>query len=75
MADSGSALLGRNDRLRGSAYVRDASTGEDLGHIYVDIDRNNGGFLNALSRIGNVRESLAGQFGAQVAAALGGKRR
>ena len=74
VANPGSALLGRDDRLEGSVFVRDASTGENLGQLYVDIDRNNGGLISALSRIGNVRESLARQFGAEVAAALSAKR-
>jgi hypothetical protein len=75
MAGAGSALLGRNDRLEGSVFLRDAATGESLGQLYVDIDRNNGGLISALSRIGSVRESLARQFGAEVAAALSAPRR
>jgi hypothetical protein len=74
MASPGSALLGRDDRLEGSVFVRDAATGESLGQLYVDIDRNNGGLISALSRIGNVRESLARQFGAEVAATLSGRK-
>jgi hypothetical protein len=73
-ADAASALIGRDDRLDGSVFVRDAATGEGLGQLYIEIDRNNGGLISALSRIGNVRESLARQFGAEVAAALGGKK-
>lgn len=73
-ADAASAFLGRDDRLEGSVFVRDAATGESLGQLYVDIDRTNGGLMKALSRIGSVRESLARQFGAEVAAALGGKK-
>ena len=75
MAGAGSALLGRDDRLEGSVFVRDAATGQSLGQLYVDIDRNNGGLISALSRIGSVRESLARQFGAEVAAALSAPRR
>ena len=75
MASAGSALLGRDDRLEGSVFLRDAATGESLGQLYIDIDRNNGGLISALSRIGNVRESLARQFGAEVAAALSAPRR
>ncbi len=75
MAGAGSALLGRDDRLEGSVFLRDAATGAELGQLYVDIDRNNGGMISALSRIGDVRESLARQFGADVAAALSGSRR
>lgn len=75
MAGAGSALLGRNDRLEGSVFLRDAATGAGLGQLYVDIDRNNGGLMSALARIGDVRESLARQFGADVAAALSARRR
>jgi hypothetical protein len=73
-ADAASALIGRDDRLEGSVFMRDAATGEELGQLYIEIDRNNGGLISALSRIGNVRESLARQFGAEVAAALGGRK-
>ena len=73
VANPGSALIGRDDRLEGSVFVRDAATGESLGQLYIDIDRNNGGLISALSRIGNVRESLARQFAAETAAALSGK--
>jgi hypothetical protein len=74
-ASAAGALVGRDDRLEGSAYVRDAATGDSLGQLYVSIDRNNGGFISALSRIGSVRESLARQFGAEVAAALSARKR
>jgi hypothetical protein len=74
-ADAASAFVGRDDRLEGSVYVRDAATGESLGQLYIDIDRNNGGLIGAVSRIGNVRESLARQFGSEVARALGGRMR
>ncbi len=73
-ADAASALIGRDDRLEGSVFVKDAASGESLGQLYIEIDRTNGGLISALSRIGNVRESLARQFGAEVAAALGGKK-
>jgi hypothetical protein len=55
--------------------VRDAASGESLGQLYVDIDRTNGGLMKALARIGSVRESLAKQFGAEVAAALSVRKR
>ena len=74
-ADAAAAFLGRDDRLEGSVFVRDAATGESLGQLYVDIDRTNGGLMKALARIGSVRESLARQFGAEVAAALSGRKR
>ena len=74
-ADAASALIGRDDRLAGSVLVRDAATGEELGQLYIEIDRHNGGLISALSRIGNVRESLARQFGAEVAAGLSAKKR
>ncbi len=74
-ADAASALIGRDDRLEGSVYIRDAATGEGLGQLYIDIDRTNGGLISALSRIGNVRESLARQFGSEIARALSGKSR
>ena len=74
-ANAAAAFLGRDDRLEGSVFVRDAATGESLGQLYVDIDRTNGGLMKALARIGSVRESLAKQFGAEVAAALSAKKR
>ncbi len=70
LAGAGSALLGRDDRLEGSVFLRDAATGAGLGQLYVEIDRTNGGLISALSRIGNVRESLTRQFAADVTAAL-----
>jgi hypothetical protein len=74
-ANAASAFLGRDDRLEGSVFVRDAASGESLGQLYVDIDRTNGGLMKALARIGSVRESLAKQFGAEVAAALSVSKR
>lgn len=74
-ADAASAFVGKDDRLEGSVYVRDAATGESLGHLYIDIGRANGGLLNALARGGNIRESLVRQFASEVAAALGGRPR
>ncbi len=74
VANPGSALIGRDDRLEGSVFLRDAQSGESLGHLYLDINRNNGGLIGMLSRIGDVRESLARQFGAEVAAALSGRK-
>jgi len=74
-AGAAQAVLGRNDRLQGAVFVRDAATGEELGQFYVDIDRSNGGLMSAVTRFGGVRESLARQFGREVAKALGGRVR
>ena len=71
-AAAAQALLGRNDRLQGLVFVRDAQNGEELGQLYIDIDRSNGGLMSAVTRLGSVRESLARQFGREVAKALGG---
>jgi hypothetical protein len=72
-ADAASAFMGKDDRLEGSVYVRDAASGANLGQLYIDIDRTNGGLVSTLARGGNVRESLARQFADEVAKALGGR--
>ena len=74
-AGAAQAVLGRNDRLQGAVFVRDAGTGEELGQLYIDIDRSNGGLMSAVTRFGGVPESLARQFGRKVAEALGGRAR
>ena len=71
-ANAASAVIGRDDRLEGSVYIRDAATGEDLGQLYITIVNINGGLMSVLMRLGGIREQLAGAFAEDVADALGG---
>ena len=69
-ANAASAVVGRDDRLEGSVFVRDAATAEDLGQLYITIVNTNGGLMSALMRVGGIREQLTSAFADDVADAL-----
>jgi hypothetical protein len=71
---TGAALFGREDRLAGTVFVRDAASGEPLGQLYVDTVGTNGGLLALALRGGGVRERLLGAFSERVAGALSGRK-
>jgi hypothetical protein len=71
---TGAALFGREDRLAGTVFIRDAATGEPLGQLYVDTVGTNGGLLALALRGGGVRERLVGAFSERVAGALSGRK-
>ena len=77
-ANAASAMIGRDDRLEGSVFVRDAATGEGLGQLYITIVNVNGGLMSVLKRLGGIREQLSGAFASDIADALsapGSRRR
>ena len=69
-ANAASAMIGRDDRLEGSVFVRDAATGEGLGQLYITIVNINGGWMSVLKRLGGIREQLSGAFASDIADAL-----
>ena len=69
-ANAASAVIGRDDRLEGSVFVRDATTAEDLGQLYITIVNTNGGWTSLLRRIGGIREQLTAAFAKDIADAL-----
>ncbi len=71
---SGAALLGAQDRLAGTVFVRHAASGEALGQLYVDVRASNAGLLGLALRGGGVREKLAAAFAERVVEALSGRR-
>jgi hypothetical protein len=71
-ASAGSALLGGEDRLAGTVFVRDAATDEPLGQLYVDVNARSSGLIGLATR-GGVRERIAEGFAARVANALAGR--
>jgi len=73
-ADAASAMFGRDDRLAGSVFVRDAATGQALGQLYIDIVNANGGLMSVITRAGGVREKLAEAFAEDIAEALSAPR-
>ena len=69
-ANAASAMIGRDDRLEGSVFIRDAATAEDLGQLYITIVNVNGGWMSVLKRLGGIREQLTGAFASDIAEAL-----
>jgi hypothetical protein len=70
---AGAALFGADDRLAGTVFVRSADDNAELGQIYVDVGRRNGGMWSLVLRGGGVREQMARAFAERVAVALGGR--
>lgn len=73
LASTGGALLGQEDRLAGSVFIRDAATGAPLGQLYIDIDQTSAGLVGLAIRGGGVREKLAEEFATRVARQLSGR--
>ena len=71
-ANAGAAMFGKQDRLAGTVFVRDAATGEALGQLYVDVNARSSGLMGLATR-GGVRERIAEAFAARVARALAGR--
>lgn len=71
---TGAALFGKDDRLAGTVYVRDAATGAMLGQLYVDVASGNAGLLGIALRGGGVRERLVSAFAERIAGALSGRK-
>ena len=71
---TGAAMFGKQDRLAGTVYVRDAGTGAALGQLYVDVASSNAGLLGIALRGGGVREKLAAAFAERIAGALSGRK-
>ena len=74
LAGIGGAIIGRDDRLSGTAFIRDAATEESLGQLYISVRRDNGGLVATALRGGSVRERMAADFAERVARALSGRR-
>jgi hypothetical protein len=74
VTDAGGAFFGAKDELAGSVFIRDAETGEELGQLYIQAGRANGGALGVLTRGTGVRERLAQAFARRIAAALAGRK-
>lgn len=71
-ASAGAALIGGEDRLAGTVFVRDAATDELLGQLYIDVNARSSGLMGLATR-GGVRERLAEEFAGRVAKALSGR--
>jgi hypothetical protein len=71
-ASAGAAMFGKEDRLAGTVFVRDADTGQALGQLYVDVVGSNSGLMGLATR-GGVRERLAEGFAARIVKALSGR--
>ena len=71
-ASAGAAMFGREDRLAGTVFVRDAATDEPLGQLYVDVNARSSGLIGLATR-GGVRERVAEAFATRVAKALSGR--
>jgi hypothetical protein len=71
---TGAAMFGKDDRLAGTVFVRDAATGAMLGQLYVDVASGNAGLLGIALRGGGVRERLAAAFAERIADALSGRK-
>jgi hypothetical protein len=67
------SLIGADDRLAGTAFIHDAARGDLLGQLYIDVRRDNSGFIGLALRGGGVRERLAAQFAEHLARALSGR--
>lgn len=75
VAGTGAALIGGEDRMAGTVFVRHAANGAALGQLYVDIDRRSAGLLGIALRGSGVREQLAEAFAAEIARVLSGRVR
>ena len=71
-AGAGAAMLGKEDRLAGTVFVRDAVTDEPLGQLYIDVNARTSGLIGLATRAG-VRERIAGAFAERIASALAGR--
>ena len=65
---------GSRDRMAGSVFIRDPTTGEPLGQLYVDVVNSHSGPVGLLIRGGGIREELAEEFAIHIARALTGRR-
>jgi len=70
---AGAAFFGADDRLAGTVFVRGADDGAELGQVYIDVGRHNGGVWSLALRGGSVREQMVRAFAERVAKALGGR--
>lgn len=70
VAGTGSALLGKADRMAGTVFIRDLASGAPLGQLYIDIDKRTSSLVALALRGGGIRERLAETFAEQVAASL-----
>jgi hypothetical protein len=70
----GAAFFGADDRLAGTVFVRSAEDNAELGQLYVNVGRSNGGVWSLVLRGGGAREQMARAFAERVALALGGRR-
>jgi hypothetical protein len=71
---TGAALIGAEDRLAGTIFVRDARSGEALGQLYVDVRAGQAGIVGLALRGNGVRERLAANFADRIAGALSGRK-
>lgn len=71
-ASAGAAMFGKQDRLAGTVFVRDAATDEPLGQLYIDANARTSGVIGLATR-GGVRERLGEAFAMRVAKALKGR--
>ena len=71
-ASAGAAMFGKEDRLAGTVFVRDAASDEALGQLYVDVNARSSGLMGLATR-GGVRERIAEAFATRVARALAGR--
>lgn len=71
-ANAGAAMFGKEDRLAGTVFVRNAATDEALGQLYVDVNARTSGLIGLATR-GGVRERIAEAFATRVARALSGR--
>lgn len=69
------AALGREDRLAGTVFVRDAQSGQQVGQLYIDVNKGGAGPIRLLARGGNVSDALASEFAERVARSLSGRSR
>jgi hypothetical protein len=71
-ASAGAAMFGKEDRLAGTVFIRDAGTDELLGQLYVDVNARSSGLIGLATR-GGVRERIAEAFATRIANALAGR--
>jgi hypothetical protein len=71
---TGSALVGAQDRLAGTAFIRDARSGAALGQLYIDVRAGQAGLVGLALRGSGVRERLAANFAGRIAGALSGRK-
>ena len=71
-ASASGAMFGKEDRLAGTVFIRDAASNEPLGQLYVDVNARSSGLIGLATR-GGVRERIAEAFATRVARALSGR--